>query len=227
MAYNNSHTIPYGMDGKVWSLCYNYIRENRIKKRFFKYSARFDNGGLKNNYVYNGDLVLIKYLKFDTKGNWFWTLNDLTRRFSVFGGFGTCFNAEVTYPTVESEVLIGSASIFGNWSISTTINNRISYRFSKLIIENTIEIPFLTSGFYTEYQYNPSVLEDDLYSYYFKPNTISSIWNYLVIENQLKISYPVGKMQMSLSYFYTYSKYEINNNMQLYDQNILSFGIHF
>lgn len=226
MAYNNSRTIPYGVDGSAWSFRYQYQHQSDIKKRCFNYFARFDKSAFKSNYVNNGSVILFKYTKINTQVNWLWLLYN-KKNFTVWGGTGISFDAELSVPTKEIEDFLLGCNAFGKWNIALPATLKANYSFFKIKLENIFTIPVLSFGHFMEYQFTPSTVNDEYYSYFAKPNAAVLLNSYLLIDNELKVSYPIGEIRVSVSYLFTYGAYNVDSNTQKYIQQMVSLGMQF
>lgn len=226
--YNNSNTIPYGMRGSTLNFCYRLNRHNLIKERDFFYDISFDYSGLKNPYIVENELVLFNYIRFNTRFGWMRPIENGIENLVVTLGLGANFEGEYISSNEEADFLIAHSENFGKWLVSSPCLIRINYPIKRIRLINTFQLPLLGLGHFPQYQYGePSRLDDNYYSYFMKPNTITHLGNYKLIENEFGVRYQIGKITVNMSYVFTACYYVINYNRQRYLQHSFGVGVTF
>lgn len=227
MAYNNSFSLPNGMAGNASSFRYQLQHQSTDSGRTFLFNARFDYCGLKNRYIIDKNEVLFQYLRFNTGAEWLWRVYGGKNNFGVSAGTGGNIDAEYITPTTTANNLLTYPNTFGKWLVSNHAIIKANYTFKKITIENIIHIPLAGFGHFPDYQYSPSRLNEHYYRYFVSPNTFTYLGNYRLVDNEFNVSYPCGKVSLSLSYIYSYCNYNINSNTQKYAQHLIGIGIQF
>ena len=95
--YNNSNTIPYGMNGSSFNFRYRLYKHNLKTGHDFRYDVYFDYSGLGNPYIIDKDLVLFNYFGFNTGAGWMRPIINGIEGLGVNVGFGVITSYSIHY----------------------------------------------------------------------------------------------------------------------------------
>ncbi|ASB48559.1 hypothetical protein [Alkalitalea saponilacus] len=226
IAYKNYYSIPNGLAGGSMSFTYQMEKEHKTKKRDFLLRANFDYSYLENSKVLTTSEPLFRRFKIRLGPGLLWPLNLKNNQLHLQAGGNISFYGEYIYPTESGGKHIYHPIPYGNWSINCNALIVARYQAGRITIEESLKVAIFTAGFFPEFQYTPTSIDNSYYWDFLKINTISTIPNYRMIENKIAIYFPLANNQTAISWRISYNHYNFENSQKYIEHN-LGVGIRF